>query len=72
MTINSANMTEWDEVHASIARGEVDVLLCSPERLNNPGFRDEVLPRLAADAGLVVIDEAHSTTASSMRRRGRS
>lgn len=59
VTINSANMTEWDEVHASISRGEVDVLLCSPERLNNPGFRDEVLPRLAADAGLVVIDEAH-------------
>ncbi|WP_130416826.1 RecQ family ATP-dependent DNA helicase [Xylanimonas ulmi] len=59
VTINSANVTEWDEVHAAIARGEVDVLLCSPERLNNPGFRDEVLPRLAADAGLVVIDEAH-------------
>lgn len=59
VTINSANMTEWDEVHAAIAAGEVDVLLCSPERLNNPGFRDEVLPRLAADAGLVVVDEAH-------------
>lgn len=59
VTINSANVTEWAEVHAAIARGEVDVLLCSPERLNNPGFRDEVLPRLAADAGLVVIDEAH-------------
>ncbi|WP_344249450.1 RecQ family ATP-dependent DNA helicase [Isoptericola hypogeus] len=59
VTINSANVTEWDAVHASIAAGEVDVLLCSPERLNNPGFRDEVLPRLAADAGLVVIDEAH-------------
>ncbi|WP_125775415.1 RecQ family ATP-dependent DNA helicase [Antribacter gilvus] len=59
VTINSANVTEWAEVHAAIGRGEVDVLLCSPERLNNPGFRDEVLPRLAADAGLVVIDEAH-------------
>ncbi|WP_188523493.1 RecQ family ATP-dependent DNA helicase [Isoptericola cucumis] len=59
VTINSANVTEWDEVHAAIAAGEVDVLLCSPERLNNPGFRDQVLPRLAADAGLVVIDEAH-------------
>ncbi|MHA7134903.1 RecQ family ATP-dependent DNA helicase [Oerskovia turbata] len=59
VTINSSNVTEWDEVHAAIAAGEVDVLLCSPERLNNPGFRDEVLPRLAADAGLVVIDEAH-------------
>ncbi|PTU54603.1 recombinase RecQ [Sphaerisporangium cinnabarinum] len=59
VTINSANVTEWDDVHRAIADGEVDVLLCSPERLNNPGFRDEVLPRLAADAGLVVIDEAH-------------
>ncbi|WP_062301431.1 RecQ family ATP-dependent DNA helicase [Demequina subtropica] len=59
VTVNSANVTEWDGVHAAIAAGEVDVLLCSPERLNNPQFRDEVLPRLAADAGLVVIDEAH-------------
>jgi ATP-dependent DNA helicase RecQ len=59
VTINSANVTEWEDVHAAIAAGEVDVLLCSPERLNNPGFRDEVLPRLAADAGLVVVDEAH-------------
>ncbi|WP_296665658.1 RecQ family ATP-dependent DNA helicase [Demequina sp.] len=59
VTVNSANVTEWDAVHAAIAAGEVDVLLCSPERLNNPQFRDEVLPRLAADAGLVVIDEAH-------------
>lgn len=58
-TINSANVTEWDEIHAQITAGSIDVLLCSPERLNNPGFRDEVLPRLAADAGLVVIDEAH-------------
>lgn len=58
-TINSANVTEWDEIHAQITAGTIDVLLCSPERLNNPGFRDEVLPRLAADAGLVVIDEAH-------------
>ncbi|WP_434056499.1 RecQ family ATP-dependent DNA helicase [Georgenia wangjunii] len=59
VTINSANVTEWEGVHAAIAAGEVDVLLCSPERLNNPAFRDEVLPRLAASAGLVVIDEAH-------------
>ena len=40
-------------------RAEVNVLLVSPERLNNPDFRDSVLPALAADAGLVVIDEAH-------------
>ena len=39
--------------------GAVDVLLVSPERLNNPGFRDNVLPHLTAAAGLIVIDEAH-------------
>lgn len=58
-TINSGNMTEWDDIHAQVAAGDVDVLLVSPERLNNPDFRDSVLPKLAADAGLVVIDEAH-------------
>ena len=35
------------------------MLLVSPERLNNPDFRDEVLPQLAATAGLLVVDEAH-------------
>jgi ATP-dependent DNA helicase RecQ len=58
-TINSANVQEWDGVHERVAAGDVDVLLVSPERLNNPGFREEVLPRLAATAGLVVVDEAH-------------
>ncbi|WP_141014895.1 DEAD/DEAH box helicase [Nocardioides sambongensis] len=59
MTVNSTNIEQWDEVHGAIAAGEVDVLLVSPERLNNPGFRDEVLPRLAATCGLLVVDEAH-------------
>lgn len=59
VTINSTNMEQWSETHDAIQRGEVDVLLVSPERLNNPGFRDEVLPRLAATCGLLVIDEAH-------------
>jgi ATP-dependent DNA helicase RecQ len=58
-TINSANIEEWDEVHAEIEAGTVDVLLVSPERLNNPGFRDLILPKLAASAGMLVIDEAH-------------
>jgi ATP-dependent DNA helicase RecQ len=58
-TINSANMHEWDEVRAEVAAGTVDVLLVSPERLNNPDFRDTVLPRLAAATGLLVVDEAH-------------
>jgi ATP-dependent DNA helicase RecQ len=58
-TINSANLEEWEQVHAEIRDGAVDVLLVSPERLNNPGFRDNVLPRLVETAGLIVIDEAH-------------
>jgi ATP-dependent DNA helicase RecQ len=58
-TINSANLDEWQQVHAEIREGAVDVLLVSPERLNNPGFRDNVLPHLTETAGLIVIDEAH-------------
>jgi ATP-dependent DNA helicase RecQ len=59
VTVNSSNMSDWREVYADIQRGVVDALLVSPERLNNPGFRDEVLPSLAASAGLLVVDEAH-------------
>ncbi|MFJ9521389.1 DEAD/DEAH box helicase [Kitasatospora sp. NPDC101801] len=58
-TINSANPEEWDEIQAEVAAGRVDVLLVSPERLNNPDFRDQVLPKLAASTGLLVVDEAH-------------
>ncbi|MFI0418210.1 RecQ family ATP-dependent DNA helicase [Spongiactinospora sp. 9N601] len=59
VTINSANSDTWEDVYARVADGEVDVLLVSPERLNNPEFRDNVLPELAESAGLVVVDEAH-------------
>ena len=59
VTMNSANVTQWEEIETRVRAGEVDVLLVSPERLNNPVFRDEILPHLAAGAALVVIDEAH-------------
>jgi ATP-dependent DNA helicase RecQ len=58
-TVNSANIAQWEDVYAEVAAGEVDVLLVSPERLNNPGFRDQVLPKLTAAAGMLVVDEAH-------------
>ncbi|MGI3199692.1 RecQ family ATP-dependent DNA helicase [Streptomyces sp. GLT-R25] len=58
-TINSSNTEEWDTIQAEVAASEVDVLLVSPERLNNPDFRDQVLPKLAAATGLLVVDEAH-------------
>src|SRR5262249_51517003 len=59
VTINSANVDEWSRTYAAVARGEGDVLLLSPERLNNPEFRDNVMPELAATCGLLVVDEAH-------------
>lgn len=59
VTMNSANATEWDEVRAALDADEVDVLLVSPERLNNPRFRAEQLPELSRRCGLLVVDEAH-------------
>jgi ATP-dependent DNA helicase RecQ len=59
VTMNSANAEEWRDVAAALAADEVDLLLVSPERLNNPRFREEQLPRLAEAAGLLVVDEAH-------------
>ncbi|MCL2464602.1 MAG: DEAD/DEAH box helicase, partial [Micrococcales bacterium] len=59
VTINSANVTEWKDVEDRLTADTVDVLLISPERLVNPSFRKNRLPRLIHSAGLVVIDEAH-------------
>lgn len=70
-TINSANITEWDEVLESLWQGALDVLLISPERLTNPRFRERVLDPLlgggtvgggaaaAPGVGMIVVDEAH-------------
>ncbi|HSO65153.1 MAG TPA: RecQ family ATP-dependent DNA helicase [Ornithinibacter sp.] len=59
VTMNSANAQDWDQVRRALADDTVDVLLVSPERLNNPRFRDEQLPDLARRCGLLVVDEAH-------------
>src|SRR6202046_2732052 len=37
-TINSTNREEWEDVRERLAAGTVDLLLISPERLNNPRF----------------------------------
>lgn len=59
VAINSANVTEWSEIERSLGADQIDVLLVSPERLVNPVFRAEQLPRLVQSCGLLVIDEAH-------------
>lgn len=58
-TINSTNIADWEAVAARTTAGEVDLLLVSPERLNHPGFRRDVLAPLAGHVGMVVVDEAH-------------
>jgi len=59
VAINSTNPHEWAEVQQQLANDEVDVLLVSPERLNNPSFRDNQLPALISRIGMLVVDEAH-------------
>src|SRR3954454_10575041 len=58
-TINSTNRGAWEEVRELLADDAVDLLLISPERLNNPQFREAMLPLFAERVGLVVVDEAH-------------
>ena len=58
-TINSANRDDWAGIEGEVRAGRVDLLLVSPERLNNPRFRADVLPHLAAGVGMLVVDEAH-------------
>ena len=59
MTINSSNRDEHERVEVALREDQVDILLISPERLNNTKFRAELLGLVAAKSGLVVIDEAH-------------
>src|SRR5690606_21523128 len=58
-TINSTNREAWDAVAEQLRDDTVDLLLVSPERLNHPGFRRDVLPEVAPRVGLLVVDEAH-------------
>ena len=58
-TINSTNREAWAEVRDLLRDDAVDLLLISPERLNNPQFRETMLPLFAERVGLLVIDEAH-------------
>lgn len=57
--IDSTNTLEWSDTTDALQAGALDLLLISPERLGNRQFRQEVLPELGAQVGLLVIDEAH-------------
>ena len=58
-TINSSNLGAWDTVEEAINRNEVDLLLISPERLANAGFRERVFTTLLSQPFALVCDEAH-------------
>ncbi len=58
-TINSDNVHDWNAVEAKLARGEIDILLISPERLANERFRSQVLANISTQISLLVVDEAH-------------
>ena len=58
-TVNSTNPDEWDGIFGDIKSDTLDLLLISPERLNNPVFLSDVRPQLFSNIGLLVIDEVH-------------
>jgi ATP-dependent DNA helicase RecQ len=59
VTVNSTNREDWDAVAGHLEADAVDLLLISPERLNNPQFRERMLPAFIERVGLLVVDEAH-------------
>lgn len=58
-TINSDNMDDWAAIEGKLVKGEIDILLISPERLANERFRTQVLAGIAGQISMLVIDEAH-------------
>ena len=59
VTVNSTNRDDWDAIRRELEDDGVDLLLISPERLNNPLFRERMLPLFIERVGLLVVDEAH-------------
>lgn len=57
-SINSTNNDEFDAILSELKAGKIDLLLVSPERLNNERFKNQYVPVLSK-TGLLVIDEAH-------------
>ena len=58
-SINSDNEDEWPTIIETIDKDELDILLISPERLNNTDFKEKVLTKYSAYFSMMVIDEAH-------------
>lgn len=59
ITLNSTNVSDWDQLEAELRDNLCDVLLVSPERLANEHFRTVTLPLIGKGLGMLVVDEAH-------------
>jgi ATP-dependent DNA helicase RecQ len=51
LTINSGNRQEWEAVENALSENKCDILLISPERLNNERFQKSILPEMAGRVG---------------------
>ncbi len=58
-TLNSDNTDNHAQIEARLLKGEIDLLLISPERLANDRFQRDVWRHLKHNIGMLVIDEAH-------------
>ena len=58
-SIHSGNTLEHPNVEMKLRGNEIDILLVTPERLSNNDFRGRVLPHLAEQLSILIIDEAH-------------
>ncbi len=58
-TINSENEHEWENVEICLQKDALDILLISPERLNNRHFLSQTLPLFHNSIGMLVVDEVH-------------
>ena len=56
---SSDNKDDWDAEAAKLHKGEIDIVLSTPEQLTNERFNADVLGPVAARISLLVIDEAH-------------
>jgi len=64
ITSEEQNRTVWNDIRDELLAGKIDALLISPERLGNEKFLRETLYPIAANIGMLVIDEAHCISGS--------
>lgn len=57
--IDSTNTEDWDSIKDEFTANTVDIILISPERLNNSYFQEHFLHKFVGNLGLFVVDEAH-------------